>query len=102
MGRVNLEHQRGGVGAKPRSEIRPRQRAATGRQVKVEPQRVQLRCSGSAAAGAEVVVQVEDRNHVEDRLDQLTDVGMTQVADDVRVAEVEAEPDRRRGELVHE
>ena len=46
-------------------------------------------------AAAEVVVEVEEHGPVENRLDQLEWIRAAKAGDDVGVADVEAEADRR-------
>ena len=69
--------------------------APAGRQVKVEPERVDPRRVGLAAAGAEVVVKVEEHRAIERRLDQLQRVGEAQAGDDVGVPEIRFAIERR-------
>src|SRR3954447_3531838 len=96
---MHLEQERGpGLAGEKWRHAVPRHIASARRQVKVEAQRVDLRRAGVVAAGAEVVMQMEEDSAVEGRLDQLQRIGSALRGDDVRVPDIEAKPDRRRGD----
>ena len=79
------------MAAKARRQPVPRDGAAAGRQVQVEPQGVELRRRLAPAPCAQVVVQVEEHGVVERRFDQLHRIGPAQAGDHVGVADVEAD-----------
>ena len=86
---MDLEHQgSGGLAGEERGEPLPGHAPAPGRQVEVQPQRIDLRRARVAVAGAEVVVEVEEDRAVQRRLDQLQRVRASQPGDDVAGEEI--------------
>ncbi len=76
-------------------ELRPGQGAPPRRQVQVETKRVHAqRRTRGRLPGPQVVVGVEDRDEVEDRLGERDEACVAALRDDVRVADVEANADR--------
>jgi hypothetical protein len=93
VGRLDLEHQRRAVGAQRGGDALPWQRPVAGGEVQVQPQRVHARGVELVAAGAEVVVQVEQDDVAGDRAQDRFDPEAAERGGQVRVAEVEEHPD---------
>src|SRR4029450_8562443 len=80
----------------------PRQRAAAGRKVKIEAQRVERGATGLTPPGAEIVVDVEARHTLEHGTDESGQVETLRTGADGGVPDIDQHLGRLRVQALHE
>ena len=99
--RVDLEYRRRSMAGDIRKDSHPGHRASAGRQMKIEPQWVEA-CLGPFVppTRSEVVVEVKERDDIEHWMNQRLDRRATQLGDDVRMPDIQTDPDPIRTDPV--
>jgi hypothetical protein len=99
---VNLQYKRSSVSRERPGKGYPGQCPTAGSEVEIETQRVQSRGTGVSPPGAEVVVNVKERDRIQHRRNEPRQVEAFAICDDVRVADIEQHPHGLRFEARHE